>query len=289
MRLGGYFRADTLAELEPLGEKLDRYGLSAIPAPARLIELSDEECAEFGTRARELGAVIGEAGFWDNLMTPDRELQARRIETVRAMLTRADAMGCFSIVSLVGTKDASDHSLAPHPYMFTDACKAEFRDVVLRILDGLELRTTRYLVEPWCNTFFYQPEDICHFFSYVDHPSFGLHLDQMNMVNHRDFYNTTALINRTFDLLADRVASVHLKDIRWDFRHMFLKWDEVHVGDGVMDYGTYLRRLCELSPDTPCYCEHMAEERDYALNFARLHQLAKSAGVRFLRRGECGS
>jgi hypothetical protein len=28
------------------------------------------------------------------------------------------------------------------------------------------------------------------------------------------------------------------------------------------------------------------DELDYALNFARLHQLAREAGTRFLRRGE---
>ena len=65
---------------------------------------------------------------------------------------------------------------------------------------------------------------------------------------------------------------------------MFLKWDEVYIGDGVMDYETYLKRLSELPPDTPCYCEHLREERDYALNFARLHRLADKTGVRFLRR-----
>ena len=48
---------------------------------------------------------------------------------------------------------------------------------------------------------------------------------------------------------------------------MFLKWDEVYIGDGVMDYEIYLKRLAELPPDTPCHCEHLSEERDYALNF----------------------
>jgi hypothetical protein len=44
--------------------------------------------------------------------------------------------------------------------------------------------------------------------------------------------------------------------------------------------------LTELPPDTPCFCEHLPEERDYALNFARLHHLAQKAGTRFLRRSE---
>ncbi len=286
MKLGGYFGAKTIDELEPLCEKLDCHGLSAISAPSSLCEMTDDACAAFGARARELGIVIGEAGFWQNLMTSDESLRSRRIAAVRTALQKADVMGCRCVVTLVGTRDPSEHPLAPHPYLFTDACKDEFRQIVLRILDGLDLKTTRYVIEPWCNTFFYQPEDVRTFIDSVGHPAFGLHLDQMNMVSFGDFYNTAALIDRTFDLLAPKVASVHLKDIRWDFSHMFLKWDEVNIGDGVLDYGVYLRRLAELPSHTPCYCEHMSEERDYALNFVRLHHLAAKAGVRFARRGE---
>jgi len=40
------------------------------------------------------------------------------------------------------------------------ACQQEFRKLVLRILDGLDLTTTKYIIEPWHNTFFYQPENI---------------------------------------------------------------------------------------------------------------------------------
>ena len=287
MRLGGtIFQANSVAELDGLCEALDRYGLSAIRADRVVRELGEDECAAFGERARDLNLVVGEAPFWTNPMTPDEHLQTQRIEVIRTMLKNADAMGCLSVVTNVGTKYPSKNQLAPHPYMFTDACKAEFREIVLRILDGLDLKTAKYIIEPWPNTFFYQPEDIREFIDSVDHPAFGLHLDQMNMVSHKDFFNTTGLINRTFDLLAEWVVSVHLKDVRWDYEHMFLKWDEVHIGDGVMDYETYLRRLAELPSDMPCYCEHMPEERDYALNFARLHHTASKAGVRFLPRKE---
>jgi sugar phosphate isomerase/epimerase len=282
--LGGYFGAESVDALEPLCEKLDVYGLSAIPAPSRLADMPEDECAAFGQQARGLGLVVGEAGMWENLMTDDADVQSLRIERVRRLLQRAERMGCHCVVTLVGSKDPSDRALAPHPYMYGEACKSEFREVVLRILDGLELEKTRYVIEPWHNSFFYQPAEIRAFIDRVDHPAFGLHLDQMNMVSQRTFYHTTELIHETLDLLADRVASVHLKDVRCDPSHMFLKWDEVYVGDGVMDYHTYLKRLAELPPDTPCYCEHLPAERDYALNFSRLHYLAKKAGVRFTLR-----
>ena len=285
MRLGGHlFYVDSIEELEPLCEKLDCYGLSTIPAISRLDERSDDECARFAEAAARLDIVIGETGVWDNLMTADKELQSARIEEVRRNLKKAEAVGCRCLVTLVGTRDPSDHSLAPHPYMYTDECKAEFRDVVLRILDGIDLEKTGFGIEPWHNTFFYQPEEIREFVDSVGHPRFGLHLDQMNMVNQESFFSTGPLMERTFELLSDRVFSVHLKDIRCDPSHMFLKWDEVFIGDGVMDYDTYLKKLATLPEDTPCFCEHIELESEYALNFSRLHYYAEKAGVAFRRR-----
>ena len=286
MKLGGFFGTQSIDGLEALAEKLDVHGLAAINPPGNMDELSLDQCAEFGEKARSLGMVVGETGVWSNLMIDNADEQTKRIQMVRDMLPKADAMGCHCVVTLVGTKDPSDHSLAMHPFMKTAGARKEFREVVLRILDGFDLKTVCYGIEPWHNTFFFQPEDIREFIDSVDHPSFGLHLDQMNMVDMAHFYDTTTLINKTFDLLADKVASVHLKDIQEDYTHMFLKLDEVYIGDGVMDYDTYLKRLAELPAETPCYLEHMAEEAEYALCFARLHRLADKAGVKFLGRGD---
>ena len=116
MRLGGFFGAPTIVDLEPLCEQLDTHGLSAIGAPGGLTEMTADECLAYGARARELGIVIGEAGMWDNLLTDDESLRAQRIERVRALLRNADIMGCHCVVTLVGSKHASGSALAPHPY-----------------------------------------------------------------------------------------------------------------------------------------------------------------------------
>jgi hypothetical protein len=66
---------------------------------------------------------------------------------------------------------------------------------------------------------------------------------------------------------------------------MFLKWDEVRIGEGVMDYNTYLKRLAKLPVDTPCFCEHFSScEADYIASFVTLHKLAAKTGVGFFRR-----
>jgi sugar phosphate isomerase/epimerase len=285
MRLGCIFLApQSLAELNAMAETLDVYGLSAIIAPKNFVDFSEDEAHAYGERARSLGLVIGETGLWENFLTDDRELRADRIKRFRKLLRNADIAGVRSANTLVGTKHPSDRPLFPHAYNFTPECRAEFREVVLRILDGMELKTTKYGIEPWYTTFFYQPEDIKEFIVSVGHPRFGLHMDQGNMISHASFYNTTAMIERTFALLKDDVVSVHIKDIQWEGAHFGLRWNEVPLGEGTMDIATYLRHIAGLDAEMTCYLEHFYEERDYALNFARLHHIARGAGVSFLPR-----
>ncbi len=274
----------SIDDFDNITERLDHYNLSAIGAPANVGEQDPDNCAAFGERARELGILVGEANFGGNLMSPDREMVEQRIEALRRSLRNADLMQCRTLHILVGTRDESDHMLAAHPYMYTDECKAELREIILRVMDGLELQYTRFLIEPFNNSFFYQPEDIREFLDAVDHPRVGFHADAVNMIAFDTYFDTTSLINRTFDLLADYIFSAHVKDLRWDHRHLILKWDEVLIGEGVFDLTTYLRRMDELDPDTPCYCEHLPDEESYAHNFARVHEAARDAGLNLVTR-----
>lgn len=286
MRLGGHhLAAQTGDELDAVAARLDQQGLSTIVAPRATADWDEGACAAFGARARDLGIVIGEAHLWDNLLCRDQPTRAARIARCRRLLRNAEAMGCSAVVVLVGSTGAVDHPLAMAPGLDGDEGRAAFREVALRILDGLELRRTALAVEPWHNTFFYQPEDIAAFLAEVGHPALAVHFDPMNMVDRRAFFRSRWLIDRAFALLAPRIRAVHLKDIAHDHRHMFLKWDEVLVGEGVMDHRHLLARVArELPPDTPCFCEHL-DEAGYRENFRRLHRIAGEAGVAFITRG----
>jgi sugar phosphate isomerase/epimerase len=283
MRLGGMlFRPETIAELDAIVPALDTYGLSAIVAPLALAEMSDDDARAFGQRARELDIVIAEAHYLVNLLVRDPQLRAERVLELRTLLRKADLMGCRGVIGFVGTIDPVDDIGKPHPYLFTDDCKREFREVVLSVLDGLELDACDYMVEGSPKSFFYRPEEIAEFMASISHPSFGFHLDQMNMVDQRSYFHTTELIDTTFDLLASYIRGVHLKDILWDWEFMFLKFDEVLIGDGVLDYATLLQHLSRLPPDMPALCEHLETEGEYAMNFARVHALAAAGDSPFV-------
>lgn len=286
MRLGGnYWRPSTPDDLDTLVEVFDRYGLSAVTAPAGFEQLSDDDAAAFGERASDLGIVVGEAHSRPNLMIRDPDERARRIENLRVGLRKSRIMGVRGVCVLVGTVGEEDHLAAPHPYMYTDDAKREFREILLRALDTWEPGDPKLLIEPWTTSFFYQPEPIREFLDGVDHPAVGLHLDLMNMVDQQHYFRTTELVQQTFELLGAYVGGVHFKDLRWDWRHMLIKFDEVPVGQGIIDYPAYVRRVAELGiDDLTGYVEHFATEEEFATSFEALHRIAGSLGTGFLPR-----
>jgi len=290
MRLGSvppYFNAATAAELDTLVPKLDAHGLSAIGAPGDIFEWSDEACEAYGEKARSLGLVIGEVGMWENLMHPDAAAQERHIVRMRQLLQKADRMGVGNAVSLAGSRHAQGGVLMPDRENFTAKFRHEFREIVLRILDGLELSQTRYLLETWPHTLFFEPEELKALVRSVDHPAFGLHLDPCNFHHHEWVFRSTERIEQLFEEIGPFCYSVHFKDVRWDGSTVqwLIRLDEVRIGEGAMDYDTLLRLIdANMPDDVTCYCEHLASESDYAFNFEQLHRKAHELGLRFKRR-----
>jgi sugar phosphate isomerase/epimerase len=280
-----FFRAETPAELDGVAEKLDTYGLSAVVSPFRTAEMTEDECIEFGEKAASLDIIISEVHFLENLHSSDPEIADARLAEARSLLRKADLMRARCLIGFAGGAHPSGNRRIPCPENFSDSFKAAVRERVLRVLDGLDLKWTKYGLEASNKNFFYEPEDCAEFIASVDHPDFGLHLDMMNMISQATLYKTTDVINRTFELMKDRIFAAHLKDISWDWTYQFLKFDEVLVGDGLMDYPTFIGHLATMDGDFPCMCEHLVVEADYVKSFDRLHTLATDLGASWIRRG----
>jgi len=285
--LPAFFNAASTDELDKIVPELDKHGLSAICAPDAIYEWSDEACAEYGEKARSLGLVVGEVGMWENLMHVDASVRSANIERMRKVLQKADVLGCKNAVSLAGSRHPEGGTMLPHPENFTQAYKDQLREVVLRILDGLDLKNTRYLLETWPNTFFYEPEEMKAFAESVDHPALGLHMDPCNFHHHQWVYRSTERLEQVFDEIGHLCHSVHLKDMFWDGSHYqwLMHFDECKIGEGSLDYATLLRLIDEKMPkDMTCYCEHLDTKEDYIHNFKQLHAIAEANGLSFAKR-----
>ena len=122
-------------------------------------------------------------------------------------------------------------------------------------------------------------------------------LDPVNMTNHRNYHNSADFLNYTFDLLGYDIIAAHAKDVFLDDRHLVTKIDEVPLGMGNLDYGTYLQRLDELGPElvftiehyrdvgvsgtvaSPVYVDYPDGDRENSRAREFIHAVAQSVGV----------
>jgi len=117
----------------------------------------------------------------------------------------------------------------------------------------------------------------------VDRPMFGAHFDPVNLImTPRVYWNNAALIRDCFARLGEWVVSCHAKDIVLHHRAA-LHFDEVQIGDGILDYRTYLRELDRLPREVPLMLEHL-EASAYAVARDRLFAVGEAIGVGFHHR-----
>ena len=114
----------------------------------------------------------------------------------------------------------------------------------------------------------------------VDSPALKLYADPSNWIHgYEKLLDNTATLNHHFDLLGDWVYGTHARDA-WIENHETRTDLELgmHIvtgaaGDGIMDYGTFLRRANAINPSMWMLIEHTPTERipaarDYILRVA---------------------
>ena len=116
----------------------------------------------------------------------------------------------------------------------------------------------------------------------VDRPSFGVHLDPVNIISSpKLFYASGEFIKNCFTKLAPYIVSCHSKDVI-TASHYPYHISETYTGDGVLDYGVYLTELSKLAADVPLMIEHLnAEQLPKAVDY--LLRKAEEGGVSFVK------
>jgi sugar phosphate isomerase/epimerase len=293
MRLGLNWRpVATDADLTAALDLCDDLGIGAVAAPAAVGDWSLAECRAYGEAVRERGLIVGELGYWENLLAPDGATRTDRVEDVRDLLRRADAMGADCVVTLVGSR-SPEWAGAPHPDNYGEGFRSDVRETVARVLDGLELERTRYVLEPWYNTFFHRPRPVRAFLDAVDDDRLGVHMDAMNMHTVETAHRSTTVIDRAFDLLAEDAAAVHVKDlalVAGEGRDVCtLREVPPGAGDeaaeGCLDLARYVERLDDLDEDVAVYTEHWEDDATYEAAIEHLRGIADRVGTTVVGRG----
>lgn len=302
--LGGRFQGDTAVQAGPGGtggaKHPIRLGAPVFKAPQDPGELARAHreagyraayCPPVGLddteRIREIreafqqnDLVIAEVGRWCNLLDPDEQKRKENLQRVTEGLALADEIGARCCVDIAGSF-STDSWFGPHPDNLSETFFEAAVENARKIIDAVQPRRAKFAYEMMGWSLPDSADSYLRMLKAVDREGFGVHLDPCNLVNSpRRFYENTALIDECFDKLGPWIVSCHAKDLKWQVE-MNVHFVEVPLGEGELDYVTYLQRLARLPNDVPLMIEHMKGPAEYDASRKHLFEVAREAGVVF--------
>ncbi len=222
--------------------------------------------------------VLAEIGIWRNLIAPEPELRRANLDHACDCLAVADAVGARCAVSYIGSF-APGTDYAPDARNMGRECFDATVETVRGIIDRVKPRRARFALEMMQYSLPDSVDCYVELIAAVDRPAFAAHVDPVNLVmTPRVYFDTGALIRECFAKLGPHIVSCHAKDILLHHQAA-LHFDEVMIGDGVLDYRAYLTGLARLG-EVPLMLEHL-EGAEYAVARDRLAAIGAAAGVEF--------
>ncbi len=232
---------------------------------------------EYKAAFAEADIVLAEYGAYClNILDTDPALRQANIDEICRRLERAEAMGARCCVMHGGSVETGGWGRA-NPENLSEKSFLETVRIVQDIIDRVRPAATKLVMETESYLFPDGPEEYLRLLDAVDRPEFGVHFDPVNIISSpRRFYWNGRFIRESLALLGDRVVSCHAKDLNMAPIYPTIRIDETFVGDGVLDYDTYLREIDRLRPSPTLMIEHLDEaqlERGLAFVFRKEKEL----------------
>jgi sugar phosphate isomerase/epimerase len=256
-----------------------KLGLRAAYCPG--VELADRQrITDIATAFAKHDVVIAEVGRWKNLLAADATERQQNLQFVSDGLALADEIGALCCVDIAGSF-SPESWFGPPPQNLS----REFFDAAVenarKVIDAVRPRRAKFSFEMMGWALPDSAESYLQMIKAVDRPAFAVHLDPCNLINSPSrFYNTTDLLNDCFDKLGPWIVSCHAKDVTWKVE-MQMRFEEVPIGSGTLDYPTYLTRLASLPHDVPLMIEHMQDAAAYDRSRQQVFAVGKELGLAF--------
>jgi sugar phosphate isomerase/epimerase len=224
--------------------------------------------------------VLAEVGRWVNLLDPDPESRRRNIATVTEGLALAEALGARCCVDIAGSFSTTSW-FGPHPDNTSDRFFDAAVENARAIIDAVRPTRTAFCYEMMAWSLPDSPDACLRMLKAVDREAFAVHLDPCNLVNSPGrYYRSSALVRECYAKLAPHVASVHAKDLAWDV-DMAVRFREVRIGQGSIDYSVFLAEHARHCPDVPLMLEHLPNEAEYDAARDEIRATGEGLGLRF--------
>ena len=256
------------------------YGAAYVPevSISDAARLADIEAAF----ARE-NVALAEIGIWRNLVSPDEAERRVNLDYAAERLAIADAVGAGCAVSFIGSFEPGTRH-GSHPDNLGARAFEAAVEASRYIIDAVKPKRAMFALEMMQNSLPDSVQSYLDLIHAIDRPMFAAHVDPVNLVmTPRCYWNTGELIRNCFETLGPWIVSCHAKDIKLR-EAAALHFDEVQIGEGVLDYAAYLTEIERLGRDVPLMLEHL-DTPGYAIGRDRIFAVGDAIGVRFEGRG----
>lgn len=252
---------------------LQARGYRAAYCPLRAGAPADE-IASYAEAARRADIVIAEVGAWSNPLSQDEAERRKAIAYCQQQLALAEAIGARCCVNIAGSRGR--YWAGPHPDNLSDATFDLVVETTRAIIDAVQPTHTVYSLEmmPW--SFPDSADSYLRLLRAIDRPSFGVHLDPVNLISSpRRYFDTASIIRECFAKLGPWIRSCHAKDILLAENIYSVQFSEVLPGLGALDYAVFLTEMSQIDADTPLMLEHLADDAEYAEAAAHIRTVAR--------------
>ena len=231
----------------------------------------------YAQAAQQAGITIAEVGAWSNPLSSDPQQREAALQKCTDALSLAEEVGAVCCVNITGSRGAQWDG--PDPENLTTETFDMIVESVRRIIDSVQPTRTFYALEmmPWALPD--SPQSYLELIKAVDRAALGVHLDPVNIINSpRRYYENGDVIRECIKLLGPHLKTCHAKDIKLHSR-LTVHLDEVLLGQGHLDYPTFLQELHRLPWDIPLLLEHLPDQASYQQAAAHLRAVAQAADI----------
>ncbi len=212
---------------------------------------------------------------WANIIHPDPEERARIHRLHADAVATAERLGMKFILTHTGGRHPENKD-TPHPLNHTRETWQMSVDAVKKILKdtaGSQVKLAFEAVNSCNNN---TPQSHLRLMEDVGDERVKVTLDPCNMLHPGTIFRTTELLDQCFDMLGEDILYCHAKDKAWN--EMMPHFEGVALGQGTMDYETYLARLSRMETPRVLYIEHLPDEL-YPPSKKHLEDTASRLGV----------
>ncbi|MBW7456115.1 sugar phosphate isomerase/epimerase family protein [Paenibacillus sepulcri] len=257
MRLGGPIFKHEERDPARLVKIHQRLGYSA----AYCSYIADgNEREEYKQAFREADIVLAELGaYCINISDPDIARQEKNIAEIMTRLRQAEEMETVCCVMHGGSYNNMGCVMS-HKDNFAEANIEHNIRVIQRIIDEVEPRRTKLVLETESYVLPDNPDLYLRMMKEINRDAFAVHLDPVNMTSdpRRVYYNGD-FIRECFEKLGPYIVSCHAKDTNL-VHHATTQITETYLGNGTLDYDEYLTQLSRLPQEPPLMIEHLSED-----------------------------